>query len=230
MGKKLILSEDERLNIMGLYKDLINEQRIPGLTSTSTLCDVVCGKVAARRGTKGDVVKTLQEALIKCGYDLPQYGADGNFGEETRQATLKYQKDKNLRLKDGAIGPETSGQLIKDGCLDDPECKCKGTRKIDGDSLIDRNLNVPCENVSKCVSEFMSSYEQDSCIDSDLMRNFMECLGLGDCFNGGVVPVKGGDCGDCPEWYDNMPKRGEPTRVPENIKACVEKGCTKYAS
>lgn len=192
MGQRLILSENERLNIMNLYEGLINERRIPGITDTSTICDVVCGRAAARRGTNGDLVKTFQNALIKCGYDLPQYGADGNFGEETRQATLKYQKDKNLNLVDGAIGPETSNQLIKDGCLDDPQCQCRGTEKIGGDRLIDRDLNLPCENVSRCVREFMSSYEEDSCVDGDLMRNFVECLGLGNCFSRGYVPLKGG--------------------------------------
>ena len=238
MGKRLILSEDEKLYIRDLYKGLINEQKLPGLTNTSTLCDVVCGKAAARGGTKGNVVKTLQEALISCGYELPQYGADGKFGNETRQATLKYQRDKNLNLVDGAIGPETSGQMIKDGCLEDPNCQCEDKKTADDEQkslragyseVIKRNLDTPCEDVNKCISEFMSLYEQDSCIDSDSIRELMSCLGLGECFKGGYVPIKEGKCQGCPEWYNTMPGP-QQREIPEHIVECERKGCTKFAS
>jgi len=44
-----------------------------------------------KRGRTGDDVRLLQEALIKLGYDLGSYGADGDFGEATQKAVLKFQ-------------------------------------------------------------------------------------------------------------------------------------------
>jgi len=44
-----------------------------------------------KRGRTGDDVRLLQEALIKLGYDLGSYGADGDFGGATQKAVLKFQ-------------------------------------------------------------------------------------------------------------------------------------------
>jgi peptidoglycan hydrolase-like protein with peptidoglycan-binding domain len=41
-------------------------------------------------GSEGTEVKQLQENLIKLGYKLPKYGADGDFGDETLQAVLQF--------------------------------------------------------------------------------------------------------------------------------------------
>lgn len=57
-------------------------------------------------GSEGAEVKQLQENLIKLGYKLSKYGADGDFGDETLQAVLQFQKDKNIE-QDGIVGPET---------------------------------------------------------------------------------------------------------------------------
>jgi len=55
-------------------------------------------------------VKELQEKLIKVGYELPKYGADGIYGEETHYALLKFQKDNNLTV-DGYAGKKTFAKL-----------------------------------------------------------------------------------------------------------------------
>ena len=39
-----------------------------------------------KRGMKGDDVRALQQLLIKRGYALPKYGADGEYGAETERA------------------------------------------------------------------------------------------------------------------------------------------------
>lgn len=48
------------------------------------------------KGSKGDAVKRLQNALIKEGYDLGKWGADGDFGTATQNAVIAYQKKNNL--------------------------------------------------------------------------------------------------------------------------------------
>lgn len=61
-------------------------------------------KRALRRGTFGEDVKLLQEALIILGYD-PR-GVDGSFGPGTDAAVRQFQKDNNLAV-DGSVGPAT---------------------------------------------------------------------------------------------------------------------------
>ena len=49
-------------------------------------------------GCVGEDVKILQENLLKLGYKLPKYGADGEFGIETTSAVKNFQKDNNLEI------------------------------------------------------------------------------------------------------------------------------------
>lgn len=50
------------------------------------------------RGYAGDAVKKLQQNLMKLGYKLPKYGADGDFGSETETALKEFQKDYGLTV------------------------------------------------------------------------------------------------------------------------------------
>lgn len=45
-----------------------------------------------RKGMKGEQVRLLQQNLMSIGIALPKYGADGDFGDETRNAVIKFQK------------------------------------------------------------------------------------------------------------------------------------------
>ena len=67
-------------------------------------------RATIRKGSKGDDVKTMQEALLKLGYSLPKYGADGDFGSETL-AALKAFQEKNGLTVDGVCGPATWTKL-----------------------------------------------------------------------------------------------------------------------
>ena len=62
------------------------------------------------RGSKGYYVTQLQTMLIKRGYSLPRYGADGDFGAETEAAVKKFQADNGLE-PDGVAGPITIEKL-----------------------------------------------------------------------------------------------------------------------
>ena len=63
-----------------------------------------------RKGDKGPVVRFAQELLIKKGYSLPKYGADGDFGNETLNAVKAFQKANGLTA-DGVIGTKTWEKL-----------------------------------------------------------------------------------------------------------------------
>jgi peptidoglycan hydrolase-like protein with peptidoglycan-binding domain len=70
------------------------------------------------RGSKGPAVALVQQALLFFGCEeprknlLPNFGADGVFGGETRRAVEEFQKARNLTV-DGVVGPVTLVALDK---------------------------------------------------------------------------------------------------------------------
>lgn len=65
-----------------------------------------------RMGSSGDAVKKMQKALLERGYDLGDYGADGDFGEGTYEALKEFQAYHNLEV-DGEYGPASRAILEK---------------------------------------------------------------------------------------------------------------------
>lgn len=63
-----------------------------------------------QKGHKGWDVRALQRALQERGYALSKYGADGDFGDETKTAVANYQRDRGLYV-DGWAGSSTQKQL-----------------------------------------------------------------------------------------------------------------------
>ena len=49
--------------------------------------------------------------LIELGYELPRYGADGQYGAETEEAVKQFQRAHDL-LVDGEYGPLTHAALM----------------------------------------------------------------------------------------------------------------------
>ena len=68
--------------------------------------DVPVWRPTIRRGSSGEDVKYCQELLLKLGYDLAPYGADGKFGAKTEAAVKAFQRANNLGV-DGVVGPMT---------------------------------------------------------------------------------------------------------------------------
>lgn len=65
-----------------------------------------------KKGDSGAFVREIQEDLIKSGFSLPIYGADGDFGSETERAVMKFQKKYGLKV-DGLVGPKTLDKLTE---------------------------------------------------------------------------------------------------------------------
>lgn len=74
------------------------------------------GKPVLMKGSKGNDVKDLQNALNKFGYGLV---VDGDFGPKTDSAVRDFQKNHGLKV-DGKVGPLTWAELGKER-KDDPE-------------------------------------------------------------------------------------------------------------
>ena len=63
-----------------------------------------------KKGSKGVAVKALQTALISLGYNLPRYGADGDYGNETETAVKAFQTAHSLPV-DGIWDEEDQAVL-----------------------------------------------------------------------------------------------------------------------
>lgn len=60
-----------------------------------------------KKGRKGEDVREMQEKLKKLGYDIGPCGVDGDFGDDTYEAVVKFQRDHKLSPIDGEIGDDT---------------------------------------------------------------------------------------------------------------------------
>jgi len=71
-----------------------------------------------KKGMKGSDVKVIQNQLLKKGYDLGRWGADGDFGDATDKAVRDFQKKHGLGV-DGKVGRNTWGKLFQAGPIID---------------------------------------------------------------------------------------------------------------
>lgn len=68
------------------------------------------GERILQQGSNGPAVTKIQQALIDAGFPLPQFGADGSFGTETKNALKDFQRASSL-VDDGKVGPATMSAL-----------------------------------------------------------------------------------------------------------------------
>lgn len=69
------------------------------------------GSRLLKKGSKGEDVTMLQELLLELGYELPKYGADGDYGSETVAAVKAFQQDNGLTA-DGKYGEKSHAALM----------------------------------------------------------------------------------------------------------------------
>lgn len=67
-------------------------------------------RATLRKGTSGEAVVELQTILIRLGYKLEHYGADGKLGAETQEAVRGFQEAAGLTV-DGIVGVRTWAAL-----------------------------------------------------------------------------------------------------------------------
>ncbi len=89
---------------------LLGQTSTPTSTPISTPSDVLTRVL--KKGKDGDDVKILQEKLIKLGYDLGIWGADGDFGTATQSAVMQFQYKYGLEV-DGEVGLTTWNMINK---------------------------------------------------------------------------------------------------------------------
>ena len=116
-----------------------------------------------RMGVTGDDVKELQEKLMKLGYDLGKWGADGDFGTDTYNAVKKFQAEHGLNPVDGEVGPDTRKAL--ESALNTPKPKQEET-------VIGPITQIPFPNIQ--VREIKM---EDEGSDVKLAQAALQCWG-----------------------------------------------------
>jgi hypothetical protein len=61
-------------------------------------------------GARGPAVEKVQQLLVDSGFPLPNFGVDGIFGPETKEAVMGFQMAAGLSV-DGIVGPKTIGRM-----------------------------------------------------------------------------------------------------------------------
>lgn len=98
-------------------RDWVRHGKLPWITYTGTSEKPVISPVdgvqlrTLRQGDHGEDVRAMQILLMGRGEALPKYGADGDFGEETKKALEYFQADNNLN-ENGICGNITWNKLL----------------------------------------------------------------------------------------------------------------------
>lgn len=73
-----------------------------------------------RRGDVGEAVKEMQKMLLEYSKDyLPKYGADGDFGEETKKALMDFQAKEDLEIT--GVYDEKTKETLEKAVEENPE-------------------------------------------------------------------------------------------------------------
>ena len=91
-----------------------------------------------QRGDKGTAVKAMQAVLIALGYDLGEWGADGDFGAATEAAVKTFQRDHGLP-QTGIFGP-TAQATVDRLTAAEPEPEPTWTVTVRGLTAVDVDL------------------------------------------------------------------------------------------
>jgi len=123
---------------------------------------------------KGPEVRKVQEALLGLGFTLPKFGADGDYGSETRQAVREFQTKAGLSgaQVDGNVGPVTLGLLDRasrqgsattdtDATEQDLKVTGKATSKLEDHLIKDGTPNEPVRVFFEFDSDKVASDEKD---------------------------------------------------------------------
>ncbi len=92
-----------------LNKDFNSGLDVDGMIGSLTTKAVNSNMV--RNFTTGEFAKWVQKRLVAKGYLLNSFGVDGKFGDESEEATKKFQRDTGIDI-DGIVGINTVNRLL----------------------------------------------------------------------------------------------------------------------
>ena len=202
------------------------------------------------KGDVGDAVKALQENLIKLGYSCGNAGADGDFGNDTEKAVIKFQKANNLD-PDGLVGEQTQNAIK--AALKDSGVKISDAKNIyrvrkswnDAKSQVGaygilKNAQLACNKAGSGYSVFDSTGSVVYSATTDRVENTSSTI-YSDVMIGHAAKdengaYRGGQAGDqngkevyIRTWYRgswNLVLRPNTSELAEKIAKAMEDACS----
>ena len=230
MKRNFLITENEKKRILEMYNHSKNTKKINEsyeygiIQEDDELCDIICKRKIAAFGSNGDVVREIQHALSKCGYNTKFEGGgmntgcaknknncDGKFRKHTRDAVEDFQKANGL-VVDGKVGYNTLKALEDEGCIDLPKCECDeyndNNQNNNQNNLLSDNDekklidNIDCDKLKKCVYDKLFKGDVSA---KDRILNLKTCLGIGgygdiDAGTMAELDSKSGFLNQC-QWY-----------------------------
>jgi hypothetical protein len=106
-------------------------------------------------GSRGDSVIEWQELLVRAGYQLPKYGVDGSYGQETATATKQFQQDMAITT-DGIVGVQTLQAMKVRLGMADPESIPQSGGQMNLDDLTEVFKQETGAIIAPSQSKFLS--------------------------------------------------------------------------
>lgn len=107
----VIASIQKLCNSLEVKDNNVNTLIVDGIAGTCT-SSAIAKLPLVKRGSKGELVKWIQQRLIDLGFSCGPSGADGDFGYCTLAAVQNFQTKRGL-TPDGIVGPLTLSALLK---------------------------------------------------------------------------------------------------------------------
>jgi len=126
-------------------------------------------------GCKGEDVEELQKNLLKMGYDVGPDGADGDFGDNTRKAVMKFQREHGLMLIDGEVGDDTRkllNEILKKPETQKEEEEAEAQPAAEPDEIPEPDTSIPRKNIQ--IREIKM---EDNGPDVKLAQAALQCWG-----------------------------------------------------
>ncbi len=146
--------------------------RFAGMTTETKIMPML------RQGSDGPAVGYLQYLLISYGIDIGQAGVDGIFGQDTKNAVVKFQEQRNTvsgvnpgkLVVDGVVDSQTWNALASNFCR---TCK-ESANNEDGDPAVLKGYTeLPilrsdeCGEAVKFLQQMLLGYEEISGFNDD---------------------------------------------------------------
>jgi hypothetical protein len=174
-----------------------NDLSSPRFAGDEVLEAVFDGERLLRLGDSGDAVFKIQQALIDAGFDLPTFGANGEFDSETRDAVIAFQTASGLAFSqiDGIVGPITMSRLdsrfpTEDAAGPSPDCE-EGVATVVVDVVMMRGASGdPLGDI-----DFANGVFSQCCVQFSLGTGVTVEPDLSDSFLGGGTDLPTAGCG-----------------------------------
>lgn len=129
------------------------------------------GERTIRNGDEGADVKLMQEYLLKLGYDLGKWGADGDYGDATELAVTEFQKKEGLEA-DGVYGPKSHAKLMEVISEDKPAQAGRTVRVEGGQCYVRSAPNTTGAKLGVAKRDSVHPYQGEVSADGWLLIEF----------------------------------------------------------